>query len=156
MKKLLYILFLGCSLTAVQSCKKDTVEPTPVVVGKWASDYLLTSGFVAPYASQNGVKLNPAIYGIQDTYDIKADKTFILTDRSSAVIQSLPGTWEYTGTELSLKYNDGSEDKLTYDATAASPQLAFPVVAVSDSLTNPTTKKPELVKFNLQLVYTKQ
>jgi hypothetical protein len=103
-----------------------------------------------------GQKINPAIYGIQDTYDIKADKTFTLTDRSSAIIQNYPGTWEYSGTDLLLKYNDGNEDKLIYDATGGTPLLSFPVAAVSDTLTNPTTGKAELVKFNLQLVYSKQ
>lgn len=155
MKRSLYLLCLVGLTALLNSCKKDDVAPTPEVVGKWSSDYILASGFVAPYASNNGAKLNPLLYGIQDNYDIKADKTFVLTDRSTAVIQTLEGTWEYTNNELTLKYNDGQEDKLTYDGASSKPTLSFPVVAVQDTLENPTTKKPEVVKFNLQLVYTK-
>lgn len=158
MKRFLYILCVTVSLASLNACKKGSdPEPVAPVVGKWASDYLLISGLVAPYASSNGQKINPLVYGISDVYDIKSDKTFVVTDRSTAVIQTSPGTWEYSGTELSLKYNDGNSEKLTYDAsTSGSPLLLYPVAAVQDTLVNPTTKRKELVKFNLQLVYSKQ
>lgn len=158
MKRFLYILCVTISLAGMNACKKAAdPEPIPPVVGKWASDYLLISGLVAPYASSNGRKINPLVYGISDVYDIKSDKTFVVTDRSTAVIQSFPGTWDYTGTELNLKYDAGDSEKLTYDApSSGSPSLLFPVAAVQDTLVNPTTQKKELVKFNLQLVYSKQ
>ena len=157
MKRYVYVLCLMVSFAGLNSCSKSSdPAPDPVVVGKWASDYLLTSGFVAPYTTSNAKQLNPLVYGINDNFEIKSDKTFVLTDRSSTVIQTYPGTWDYSGTELSLKYNDGTSEKLTYDGTGAKPHLAYPVVAVSDTLVNPTTNKKELVKFNLQLVYTKQ
>ncbi|GAB3548283.1 hypothetical protein [Spirosoma fluminis] len=156
MKRFLYTFCLIASLVGLNSCKKDEAAPAPAVVGKWSSDFLLTSGFVTPYTDNNGLKLNPLLYGINDVYDIKADKSFVLTDRSSAVIQTFPGTWDYTGTELNLKYDDGNTEKLTYDATNGTPRLAFPVVAVSDTLQNPTTKLNEVVRYNIQLIYSKQ
>ncbi|GAB3505511.1 hypothetical protein GCM10027341_37260 [Spirosoma knui] len=156
MKRFLYTFCLVALLVGLNSCKKDEAAPAPAVVGKWSSDFLLTSGFVAPYADNNGLKLNPLLYGINDVYDIKADKSFVLTDRSSAVIQTFPGTWDYTGTELNLKYDDGNTEKLTYDAANGTPRLAFPVVAVSDTLQNPTTKLNEVVRYNIQLIYSKQ
>ena len=144
----------------LNSCSKTSDPvPDPVVVGKWATDYILASGFVAPYTTSNGLKLNPLAYGINDNFDIKADKTFIVTDRSGVQIQTFPGTWEYVEPSLNLKYDNGSSETLTYTApTSTSPvaQLSYPVQAVSDTLTNPTTKVKEPVKFNLQLFYTKQ
>lgn len=156
MKHYVYVLCLVVTFTGLNSCKK-AADPAPIpVIGKWASDYILISGFVAPYTANNGQKLNPLVYGISDVYDIKSDKTFVVTDRSTAVIQELPGTWDYTGTELTLKYDKGDSEKLTYDASGTKPQLVYPVQAVQDTLVNPTTKLKEVVKFNLQLVYSKQ
>lgn len=157
MKRFLYILCVTVSLSGLNACKKDAdPEPIPEVVGKWTSDYILVSGLVAPYAASNGQKINPLVYGISDVYDIKSDKTFVVTDRSTAVIQSLPGTWDYTGNNLNLKYDGGDSETLTYDASSGTPLLLYPVAAVQDTLTNPTTKQDEVVKFNLQLVYSKQ
>ena len=160
MKKYLYVICLVAAFGGMVSCsKKNDPAPDPVVVGKWASDYILASGFVAPYATNNGLKLNPLAYGVNDNFDIKADKTFIVTDRSGVQIQTYPGTWDYTEPTLNLKYDNGSSETLTYTAptsTTAVAQLSYPVQAVTDTLTNPTTKVKELVKFNLQLVYTKQ
>ncbi|QHW00571.1 hypothetical protein [Spirosoma endbachense] len=157
MKRYIYLFSLVISLAGLNSCSKSSdPAPDPVVVGKWASDYLLTSGFVAPYTSSNALKLNPLVYGINDVYDIKSDKTFVVTDRSTSVIQTFPGTWDYSGTQLNLKYNDGNTETLTYDASTTPAHLSFAPVAVQDTLQNPTTKVKEVVKFNLQLVYTKQ
>lgn len=157
MKRFLYILCVTVSLASLNACKKGSdPEPVAPVVGKWTSDYVLWSGLVAPFTAGNGQKVNPLYYGISDIYDIKADKTFIYTDRSGAVIQPFPGTWDYSGTELNLKYDSGDSEKLTYDASSGTPLLLFPVATSQDSLTNPTTKKNEFVKHNVQLVYSKQ
>ncbi|QMW01755.1 hypothetical protein [Spirosoma foliorum] len=156
MKQFILFISLLTASVALNSCSKSN-DPTPdPVVGKWAPDYLLASGFVAPYTSNNGAKLNPLAYGISDSYEIKTDKSFIYTDRSGVVITPYPGTWDYTGTQLNLKYDNGNSETFTYDGTGTTPLLLYPVQAVSDSLVNPTTNKKELVKFNLQLVYSKQ
>ncbi len=156
MKRYVYVLCLMVSFAGLNSCKKESEpEPIPPVVGKWSSDYILWSGLSGAFAAGNGQKVNPLVYGISDSYDIKADKTFSLTDRSGAVIASFPGTWEYTGTELSLKYDDGDQAKLNYDGSTSTPHLTSAVIAVEDSLMNPTTKKAEFVKYNVQLVYSK-
>ena len=161
MKKYLYVICLVAAFGGMISCSKNNdPAPDPVVVGKWMSDYVVPSGFVAPYASNNGLHLNPALFGVTDGYDIKSDKTFIYTNRYSAVIQTLSGTWDYADPTLSLKYDNGFMETLTYSAptstsAGASAQLSFQE-ARADTLTNPTTKVDELVKYNLQYVYTKQ
>ncbi|GAB4014889.1 hypothetical protein GCM10028773_02960 [Spirosoma koreense] len=125
------------------------------MVGKWTSAYVLASGYVAPYTSKNGEHVSLSRFGINDGYDIKNDKTFIYTDRTTANNQTLSGTWNYSGTQLILKANTMQSDTLTYDGSAATPLLLSNKVAVKDSLVNPTTNKKELVQFNLQLVYSK-
>ena len=157
MKRYVYVLWLIVAVASLDSCKKESdPEPVAPVVGKWSTDYVLWSGLIAPFTAGNGQKVNPLYYGVSDIYDIKADKTFIYTDRSTAVISPLPGTWEYSGTDLNLKYNDGNSEKLTYDASSGTPLLLYPIIAIQDSLVNPTTKKKELVKHNIQFVYSKQ
>ncbi|WP_460913975.1 hypothetical protein [Spirosoma areae] len=156
MKRYVYVLCLLVSFAGLNSCKKESDPQPEPVVGKWSSDYVLWSGLTGAFAAGNGQKVNPLVYGINDNYEIKADKTFILTDRSGAVITPYPGTWDYTGTVLNLKYDDGDQAKLNYDGSTTTPHLTSDVIAVSDSLTNPTTKKTELVKFSVQLVYSKQ
>lgn len=156
MKHYVYVFCLVVLFSGLNACKKEA-EPAPIpVIGKWSSDYILISGFPAPYTTNNGQKLNPLVYGISDIYDIKSDKTFVVTDRSTAVIRDFPGTWDYTGTELTMKYDSGDSEKLTYDESSGKPQLVYPVQAAQDTLVNPTTKLKEVVKFNLQLVYSKQ
>ena len=111
--------------------------------------------FVAPYtANNNWIQVNPALYGIQDAYDIKADKTFTLTDRSRAVIQRLSrNVGLYSGTDLTLKYDDWRQRRsLTYDdSTPSKPLLKFPVAMDSDTLINPTTRQREVVRHNFSL-----
>lgn len=155
MKKYLYALCLMLSIAGLNSCSKSS-DPTPdPVVGTWKLDRIRTSGFVAPYTAYNADN-DPAVFNYQDSFTTKTDKTFTGTQRANGVVLDYNGNWEYTNNTLTLKDNQGSSDTYTLDNTKTPAQLLGTSFATSDSLTNPTTKKAELVKYNIQLVYTKQ
>lgn len=155
MKRYVYVLWLVVAATGLDACKKaaDPV-PVPEVVAKWASDRIRVTGLPAVYASSNKDYDAYDFAGIRTAFELKADKTLAGTDRSSG-ITDFKGTWDYTTPNLTLKLDNGSEQKLTYDASTL-PTLLSVVAPQQDTLTNPTTKKDELVKYNIQLVYTKQ
>lgn len=154
MKRLLYVCSLVVMLAGLGACEKDDAEPQAPVVGRWASDRVRIGGLPAAYAADNGRELDAEdVFGLKVSFDLNADKTYKGTDRSGGTVDDFSGTWEYTGTELTMKADDGNEDKLTYDEVKA--QLLSEAIAVQDSFINPTSKKPELVRFNLQIVYSR-
>lgn len=139
----------------LNSCsKKNDPAPDPLV-GTWKLDRIRTSGFVAPYAANNADN-DPTQFNYQDMFTTKTDKTFTGTQRSNGVVLDYSGNWESTASTLTLKDSKGNTDAYTLDATKTPVQLLGTVIATGDSLTNPTTKKVELVKYNIQLVYLKQ
>lgn len=157
MKRYVYVLCLLVSLVSINSCKKESdPEPEPVI-GSWRLDRIRTSGFVAPFSTvyPNGDN-DPSILDYQDSFTIKSDKTLTGTVRTSGRVIDYDGNWEFTNSTLTLKDDQGNSDDYTLDATKTPAQLLGKTFAVSDSLTNPTTRKPELVKYNLQFVYSKQ
>lgn len=155
MKRLLLLLSLIGVLFVLDSCTKTTdPEPLPVV-GSWKLDRIRTSGFTGVYAQYNADN-DPSLFDYQDSFTVKADKSFTGTVRNSGRVIDYKGNWEFTNNELSLKDDKGNEDKYTLDNTKAPVQLLGQTAAQQDSLRNPTTGKPELVRYSLQLVYTKQ
>lgn len=155
MKRYVYVLCLMVSFVGLNSCSKSS-EPAPdPVIGTWKLDRIRSSGFVAPYASFNGDN-DPSVFDYQNTFTTKADKTFTGTIRTSGRIIDYNGNWESATGQLTLKDTKGNTDTYTLDATKTPNQLLGAVLAQSDSLTNPTTRKPELVKYSLQLVYVRQ
>lgn len=157
MKRFLYILCVTVSLANLNACKKGSdPEPDPVV-GSWKLDRIRTAGFVAPFSSvyPNGDN-DPSGFDYQDSFTIKTDKTYTGTLRTSGRVVDYNGNWDYSSNTLTLKDSQGNSDAYTLDATKTPTQLLSTAVAVSDTLTNPTTKKGELVKYTVQLVYLKQ
>ncbi|GAA4413621.1 hypothetical protein GCM10023187_42130 [Nibrella viscosa] len=152
---MLLLSLVVVALFVLDSCtKSNDPEPMPVV-GAWKLDRIRTSGFTGGFASFNGDN-DPAIFDYQDSFNVKADKTFTGTIRTSGRVIDYKGNWEFTNNELSLKDEKGNEDKYTLDNTATPAQLLSKAVAQRDSLRNPTTGRVELVNYSLRLVYTKQ
>ena len=155
MKRYIYLLFLAVSLAGISSCSKSNdPEPDPVV-GTWKLDRVRTSGFSAPYTSFNGDE-DPSLYDYQDNFTIKSDKTFTGTVRNSGRIIDYDGSWSYSSNTLMISDTQGNSSTFTLDATKSPVQLLGEVVALSDSIRNPTTNKGELVRFSQQLIYSKQ
>ena len=156
MKRYLQIICLTLTIALLQACKGNDPEPVQPVVGKWSSDRIRISGLPAAYASSNGEYDAFTEFGIRNEFEVKTDKTFTGSDRSGVQIQDFEGTWDYSGTDLTLKYSDGDEQTLTYDASGSKARLLTEAFATQDSVQNPTTKQIEVVKYNIQLVYAKQ
>ncbi|WP_128545828.1 lipocalin family protein [Larkinella soli] len=155
MKRLLYLFSLVVLTAGLNSCKKDSDPQPDPVVGSWKLDRIRTAGFSGAFASFNGDN-DPALFDYQDSFTVKTDKTFAGTVRTSGRVVDYNGNWEFSGTQLSLKNDQGAEDRYTLDATKTPAQLLSETIATSDSLRNPTTNKIEVVNYSLQLVYTKQ
>jgi len=157
MKSYLYSLCFMVAVVGITSCSKNNDPAPEPVVGSWKLDRIRTSGFVAPFSTvyPNGDN-DPTLLDYQDTFTIKSDKTLTGTVRTSGRVIDYDGSWEFTNNTLTLKDDQGNSDDYTLDAAKSPAQLLGKAFAVSDSLTNPTTKKRELVKYNLQFVYSKQ
>jgi hypothetical protein len=158
MKRFLYILCVTVSLSGLNACKKDSdPEPTAAVVGSWTIDRIRYTGFTGVYASENGdTDATDVSFPLKDNFTVKSDKTFQRTVRLYGQVADFTGNWEFSNNEMSVKYNDGDEETYTLDASKDPNQLLTAVTAVSDSLTNPTTQKGELVRYNVQYVYSKK
>ncbi|MVM29475.1 hypothetical protein GO755_05485 [Spirosoma sp. HMF4905] len=155
MKQFILFFSLLTASVVLNSCSKSSDPAPDPVVGSWKLDRIRTSGFVAPYTSYNADN-DPSLFDYQDSFITKTDKTFTGTVRTSGRVIDYSGNWESTTSSLTLKDTQGNSDVYTLDATKTPNQLLGAVIATSDSLTNPTTSKVELVKYNIQLVYTKQ
>lgn len=156
MNRLLYLFGVLVISAGINACKSSDPEPAPAVVGKWASDRIRISGLVAPYTSSNGEYDAFVDYGVRTNFEVKTDKTFTGDDRSGNQVVDFKGTWDYTDPRLTLKFDDGSDENLTYDATGNKPRLLSEAFATQDSVRNPTTQQVEVVRYNIQLVYVKQ
>lgn len=157
MKQLLLLLSLLTASVVLNSCSKSSDPAPDPVVGTWKLDRIRTSGFVAPFTTlYPNADNDPSAFDYQDSFITKTDKSFTGTVRTSGQVIDYSGNWESTSTTLTLKDTQGNTDTYTLDATKTPNQLLGVVIAASDSLTNPTTKKVELVKYNLQLIYTRQ
>lgn len=155
MKQFIAFLCLVTLSAGLNSCSKSS-DPDPVVVGTWKLDRIRSSGFVAPYTSLNGDNDPLSVFGVQDNFTIKNDKTYTGTFRSNGTISDYNGNWDLSSNTLTLKDTQGNSDVYTLDETKTPTQLLGAVINTSDSLTNPSTQRPELVRYTLQLVYTKQ
>lgn len=155
MKRFLYSLCLIISIVAVNSCKSNDAEPASPAIGRWQLERLRISGLVAPYASENGdSQINKNV--LSDVFTVKSDNTVSGRFQSNGRIQEYTGTWTFGNNELLIKNDIGDEDTYTLDASTEPQKLLTPVSATSDTVTNPTTNKLEVVKYNIQFVYEKQ
>lgn len=145
---------LVVTLAGLNSCTKDNDEPQPEpVVGKWKTDIVRLRGLTGAFTTYNKDYVVEQLLGFSSSVEVKTDKTFKETSRGLTV-ESLTGTWAYSGSTLDLKYDNGDDQKLTYDATEN--QLLSDVIPAQDSLPNPTTGRNELKSFTLQIVYSKE
>ncbi len=153
MKKnfLLLALFFAFSLV-LSSCKKDDDPAPPPVVGRWTADRIVLSGLSGDFQVYNN-SFEPAFLGFTSTLNLSADKKFTYRNSTGATITSGNGTWEYSGTTLTLNYEDDTET-LTYDQ--AKQELASPAEAVTLTLPHPTTEVNTRVNGQFQLFYAKQ
>ena len=157
MKRYVYVLWLAVSLLGVMSCSKNS-DPDPVIVGTWKLDRIRTAGFVGVYATAGYNADNDplAVFNYQDNFTVKNDKSFTGTARSSGTVFDYSGNWEFTNNTLTLKDTQGNTDTYTVDETKTPIQLLGVAVARRDSLTNPSTKKAEVVSYTIQDIYVKQ
>ncbi|MFC5412451.1 hypothetical protein ACFPMF_24210 [Larkinella bovis] len=154
MKRLLYLVCVVVFAAGLSSCNKDSdPEPAPVV-GKWKSDIIRRSGLTGDFAVGNVDIDALKVYGLDVNFEVKTDNTFAGTDRSGGVVDPFNGTWTYSGTDLTFKYDAGGEEKLTYDA--AKSQLLGEQFTVPDTLINPKTNVATPVTYKLQIIFSKQ
>lgn len=157
MKQVITFFCLLVLSAGLGSCSKnDDPAPDPVV-GTWKLDRIRTGGFVAPFSTvyPNGDN-DPSSFDFQDSFTTKTDKTFTGTTRTSGRVIDYSGNWESSSNTLTLKDTQGATDTYTLDDTKTPVQLLGTVINTSDSLTNPTTRKVEVVNYTVQLVYSKQ
>lgn len=156
MNRYVYVLWLIVAATGLDACKKAAdPEPQPVV-GKWELERIRISGLVAPYASENGdSQINKN--ALSDVFTVKSDNTISAGRfQQNGRIQEYTGTWTFSNNELTIKDNTGNEEKYTLDTATEPLKLISSATATSDSVTNPTTKKVEVVNYKIQLVYEKK
>ena len=115
MKRLLYLFAIVVFVATLDACSKSN-DPAPAspVVGRWAElNRGLLGGFPAA-SNLNGRSIDLLFFeNYAATIDIYSDNTFNSNDKSVTVDDS-PGTWDYTGTSLTLKYDSGSQETYTY------------------------------------------
>jgi hypothetical protein len=155
MKRYIYLFSLAIAFAGLNSCSKSSdPAPDPVVVGKWTLGRIRFSGYPAPFTSLNGDRVSSG-YGITDVFTIKSDKSFTETYSNSVQIADYKGTWDLTDNTLQLKFDDGSSDTYTVDATQEPVQLLSAVASATDSLKATATSPVQAVPFKFQFVYTK-
>jgi hypothetical protein len=155
MKKNFLLLALVFAFSLVlSSCKKDNDPAPPPVIGKWNLDQILLSGFPSPYQSLNNRGIEPNVFGLNYTFTVNADKKFTYRFSDGALISQGTGTWEYSGTNLTLNYEDGDSETYTYDQTKQ--QLSDSPSAVTLPLQNPNTGANENVRGQASSIYKKQ
>ncbi|GAB2519590.1 lipocalin-like domain-containing protein [Spirosoma aerophilum] len=138
MKHYVYVLCLVVALTGLSSCNKSNdPEPVSPVVGRWELNRGLLSGFVSPYQNLNalGIDLYNYDFGSYTSrIDIRSDKSFTDNYKSGGLVNDGTGTWDYTNSQLTLNYDDGTKDTYTYTLTkgveeiaSAAQNITFPV-----------------------------
>jgi|GEM_PF-1283350 len=155
-KNPLLLLLLFSFAFVVSSCKKDDdPAPPPPVVGKWNLDQVVLSGFSGDFQPYNGT-YEPSAFRFNYTSTLTADKKFTYRNSDGVTIDQGSGTWEYTGTTLTLNYDNGDTETYTYTNNQTSQQLAQEPIRGTFTLPNPKTETPEPASGSLQFIYAKQ
>ena len=154
MKRYIYVLCLAVSFSVLTSCSKSS-DPAPAspVVGRWELNRGLLSGFVAPYTSLNSVGIDLYNYDFgsyTSRVDIRSDQSFIDNYKSGGEVKDVYGTWDYTNSQLTLKYDDGTTDTYAYTSTKGVEELASTAVAITFPVSSTSTAPGKL-----QYVYRK-
>ncbi|MBD0254424.1 MAG: hypothetical protein ICV83_01795 [Cytophagales bacterium] len=155
-KNPLLLLLLLVFAFAVSSCDKKEDPAPPPVVGRWNTDRIILSGFPAPYQGLNG-DFSPTLFSIESSLNLLADKKFTYRFSNGVRVTTGGGTWEYSGTSLTLNYDDGNQETYTYEQPRAGEQeLKGTQEAVTLPVENPTTGADEEARGQAQFVYRKQ
>ncbi len=154
MKRYIYIICLMVSFTVLTSCSKSS-DPAPVspVVGRWELNRGLLSGFVSPYQSLNTRGLDLYNYDLgsyTSTIDVRTDNSFTENYKSGGLVDDANGTWDYTNTQLNLKYDDGTTGTFSYSSSKGIEELTSPTQSISLPLSATATAVG-----NVQFVYRK-
>ncbi len=154
MKRYIYLLCLSVSLIGLSSCSKNN-DPAPVspVVGRWELNRGLLTGFVAPYTDLNNVGLDLYNYdfGSQSSrIDIRSDNSFTNNIKSDGEVVDANGTWEYTNTQLTLRYDNGQQGTYTYSSSRGIEELTSTATKINFPVSSTSTAPG-----NLQSVYRK-
>jgi hypothetical protein len=159
MKRHPLLLLLFAFVFALSSCNKDDDPAPPPVVGVWEFDRFELSDLPAAYGQLNGAGYdNYLLFAQASRIDVQNDKSFDEIYKSNGIVLDLDGTWEFTpaNNTLNLNYTDADIDDvaLTYDATKR--RLYGEKSPIQDTLVNPSTNRPELVRFSIQQVYVRR
>ena len=155
MKRYLYSFCLIVALSGLSACSKSN-DPAPVspVVGRWELNKALLSGFVAPNTSLNGIGLDLYNNSIFSPYnsriDIRSDNTFLDNAKSGGVVVDVNGTWDYSNSQLTLKYDSGDSETFTYKQTGALEELTSSTYDITLPVDSVSTAKGKF-----QYVYRK-
>ncbi|MGV3558284.1 lipocalin family protein [Larkinella arboricola] len=124
MKRLLYLICVVVFAAGLASCNKDDdPTPPPAIVGRWDLNHVKTSGFAN--AQLNNLTLDPYFLEFYSSrIDIYTDNTFRQNDRSEAFVGDATGNWEFANNQLTLKYDDGDQQVLTYSKNGNLEELA--------------------------------
>ncbi|WP_082111480.1 hypothetical protein [Spirosoma radiotolerans] len=154
MKHSVYMTCLLIALTGLSSCNKSNdPEPVSPVVGRWELNRGLLSGFVAPYTSLNGAGIDLYNYSFgsySSRIDIRTDKSFLDNIKSDGGVGDAVGTWDYTNSQLTLSYDDGTKDTYTYTSSKGVEELTSVTSNITFPVSNTSTAPAKL-----QYVYRK-
>ena len=151
------VVFMIGLITACS--KKDDTPATPIspIVGQWDISRFTRSGLSAPYTTGN--QSYTSNLGT-DSYIFKSDGTYSdVYDNNNNTTSTENGAWLFATPVVTLTpivQAGQPSGSYTLNYTASTNELTTGTLAVSDSLTNPTTNKNELVKYNIEIVYKKK
>ncbi len=155
-KNPLLLLLLFAFAFAVSSCDKKEDPAPPPVVGKWDLDQVVLSGFTGDFQDYNGT-YEPSVFGFNFSSTLTADKKFTFRNSNGVNITQGSGTWEYSGTTLTLNYEDGNSETYTYSQTQTVQQLSEAPTQGTFNLPNPQKNNVvEAASGSIQFIYAKQ
>ncbi|MEW6652681.1 MAG: lipocalin family protein [Bacteroidota bacterium] len=105
------VLFFGLS-----ACSKDDSNPAEsnsTFVGTWKLTKLSALIGGAP------LEMTPELAGTQMTITAKADNTFSMTTTDGAGTRTSTGTWSISGSQLTLKFSDGTSASYEYSLSGS-------------------------------------
>ncbi len=115
----LVLLFLLLVIATV-GCKKDD-NPTESSNSTFVATWKLTK--LSATISGTPMEMTPEQAGTQMTIVANQDNTFTMTTTDGTGTKTNTGTWSTTGTQLTLKYSDGTS--ATYDYTLSGSTLTI-------------------------------
>ncbi|KAF0151596.1 MAG: hypothetical protein FD143_1729 [Ignavibacteria bacterium] len=103
-------------LLGLSACSKDDSNPTEnnsTFVGTWKLTKL------SALIGGTPMELTPELAGTQMTIVAKADNTFSMTTTDGAGTRTSTGTWSISGSQLTLKFSDGTSATYEYSISGS-------------------------------------